>query len=63
MTPADVHHGRVTQIIENRAQALNAAFDANPARFKGKRPEPKLPPEAVWINPPLNGSTDEQEVA
>jgi len=63
MTPADVHHGRVTQIIETRAQALNAAFDANPARFKGKCPEPKLPPEAVWINPPIDGSTDEQEVA
>jgi putative transposase len=63
MTPADVHHGRVTQIIEIRTQALSAAYDANPSRFKGKRPEPKLPPEAVWINPPVDGSTDEQEVA
>ncbi len=63
MTPADVHHGRVTRVIEIRAQALSAAYDANPARFKGKRPEPKLPPEAVWINPPLDGSTDEQAVA
>ena len=63
MTPADVHHGRVNQIIEIRAQALSAAYDANPARFKGKRPEPKLPPQAVWINPPVDGSSDEKAVA
>lgn len=63
MTPADVHHGRVNQIIEIRAQALSAAYDANPARFKGKRPEPKMPPQAVWINPPVDGSSDEKEVA
>ena len=63
MTPADVHHGRAPHIIEIRAQALSAAYEANPARFKGKRPKPKLLPEAVWINPPAETSTDAQEVA
>ena len=63
ITPADVHHGRVTQIIKIRSQALNAAYAANPARFKGKQPEPKLPPVAVWINPPIGDSAVKQEVA
>jgi putative transposase len=52
MTPADVHYGRAPDIIATRAQTLDTAFAANPARFKGKRPMPKLLPEAVWINPP-----------
>lgn len=63
ITPANVHHGRVSEIIEGRARALTAAFEANPARFKGSRPRPKLPPKAVWINPPVDDSPDEQEVA
>ncbi len=63
MTPADVHDGRVTEIIQIRTQALSAAYAANPARFKGQRPKPKLPPAAVWINPPVDGLTDEQKVA
>lgn len=62
MTPEDVHYGRVSQVIDTRSKALNAAFDANPARFKGKRPKPQRPPEAVWINPPATtATTDDQE--
>lgn len=51
MTPADVHCGRAPEIITTRTQTLDAAFATNPARFKGKRPTPKLLPAAVWINP------------
>jgi hypothetical protein len=61
MTPADVHYGRTPAIIEARTQALNAAFEANPRRFKGRPPTPKLLPSAVWINPPAAGSSDTQE--
>ena len=61
MTPADVHYGRTAAIIEAGAQALNAAFEANPRRFKGRPPTPKLLPSAVWINPPAPGSSDPQE--
>lgn len=57
MTPADVHYGRAPAIIAARSQTLNAAFEANPRRFKGKPPTPQLPPAAVWINPPVTGST------
>jgi len=63
MTPEDVHHGRATQILESRTAALNAAFKNHPMRFKGKRPAPKPLPEAVWINPPAEDSSREQEVA
>ena len=61
MTPADVHYGRTPAIIEARAQTLNAAFAANPRRFKGRPPTPKQLPSAVWINPPAAGSSDPQE--
>jgi putative transposase len=61
MTPADVHYERVPAIMAVRAQTLNAAFAANPLRFKGKLPIPKLPPVAVWINPPTVGSTKPPE--
>jgi putative transposase len=63
LTPEDVHYGRATQILETRSAALSAAFEAHPKRFKGKRPTPKPLPEAVWINPPANKPSDEQEVA
>jgi putative transposase len=61
MTPANVHYERVPAIMAVRAQTLNAAFAANPLRFKGKLPIPKLPPVEVWINPPTVGSTKPPE--
>ena len=52
LTPADVHYGRAEQILQQRAEVLRAAFEANPERFKGRMPRPGKLPEAVWINPP-----------
>ena len=63
MTPADLHHGRSSQILQARSATLDAAFEAHPQRFKGKRPHPKSPPKAVWINPPADDDDDQQEVA
>jgi putative transposase len=63
MTPQDVHYGRATQILETRSVTLDAAFEAHPKRFKNKRPVLKSLPAAVWINPPANQSSDQQEVA
>lgn len=63
LAPQDVHYGRANEIIEARAQTLNAAYEANPARFKGKRSQPNRPPQAVWINPPPDASANQQEVA
>ena len=61
MTPEDVHYGRATQILEARSTTLDAAFEAHPERFKGKRPSPRPLPKAVWINPPVDDAEDEQE--
>jgi putative transposase len=61
MTPADVHYGRTEQVIETRAAALDAAFAANPNRFKGRAPTPQRPPEAVWINPPAPETVERSE--
>jgi hypothetical protein len=41
MTPADVHYERVPAILEVRAQTLDAAFAANPQRFKGHPVDPQ----------------------
>lgn len=52
MRPKDVHYGREKQIMAARSATLDTAFEAHPERFKGKRPRPKSPPQAVWINHP-----------
>jgi putative transposase len=52
LTPQTLHYGESDQVIKVRSETLAAAFEANPQRFKGKRPVAKRPPEAVWINPP-----------
>jgi putative transposase len=52
LTPQDVHYGRAEQILQQRADVLQAAFDAHQNRFKGRRPHPGKLPKAVWINPP-----------
>lgn len=52
LTPEAVHYGRATQIIEDRRNVLQAAYEKNPGRFRNKVPCPPPLPEAVWINPP-----------
>jgi putative transposase len=51
-TPASVHHGTATQIRAQRAHTLHAAYTANPARFRHRRPQPPRLPTAAWINQP-----------
>jgi len=63
MTPQDVHDGRAPEILETRTAALHAAFETYPERFKGRQPNPKPLPDAVWINPPAENVSDVQEVA
>ena len=57
MTPQSVHYGRANAVFEKRAQTLDAAFLANPKRFKGNAPQPPRLPTAVWINPPKQETT------
>ena len=52
MPPAVLHYGHAAELTAQRALTLNAAFHANPRRFKGVCPQPPTVPSAVWINPP-----------
>jgi len=51
-TPASVHYGTATEIREQRAVVLDAAYNANPTRFGHRRPEPPKLPTLAWINEP-----------
>jgi putative transposase len=61
LTPADVHYGRAEQITIARARVLDAAYQAHPERFVRKAPAPPRPPEAVWINRPVDPSEPPQQ--
>jgi len=52
LTPADEHYGRAQAVIQQRQQALEAAYQRTPERFVRELPKPQPLPEAVWINPP-----------
>ena len=54
-TPASVHDGTAAQIQAHRALVLQAAYAANPERFR-RPPAPPPLPARVWINqpPPLS---------
>jgi putative transposase len=58
MTPEAVHYGHADALFRQRAVTLNAAFLANPKRFKGKAPRPPKLPIAAWINPPKVTTTN-----
>jgi putative transposase len=51
-TPASVHYGTATEVRAQRQETLDAAYAANPARFRHQRPEPPKLPTVAWINEP-----------
>jgi putative transposase len=51
-TPASVHYGTATEVRAQRQVTLDAAYAANPARFRHRRPEPPEIPTVAWINEP-----------
>jgi putative transposase len=51
-TPASVHYGTAGEIRAQRAVTLHAAYAANPARFRHRRPQPPKLPTVAWINEP-----------
>ena len=51
-TPASVHYGTAGEIRAQRAITLDAAYAANPARFRHRRPRPPKLPTVAWINQP-----------
>ena len=52
MTPHNVHYGLAEDMRLTRKATLDAAFLANPNRFKSRRPQLPPMPTAAWINPP-----------
>jgi putative transposase len=52
-TPASVHYGTALEVRAQRAETLHAAYAANPARFRHRRPEPPKLPTVAWINEPV----------
>lgn len=60
MTPEMVHYGRAAEVRERRAKVLAEAFNAHPERFVAGMPDAKAAPDAVWINPPAQGSLSEE---
>ena len=58
LTPADVHLGRVDDVIAHRQAVLDKAFERNPERFTKGRPRVPRPPNEVWINKPLISSVE-----
>jgi putative transposase len=59
-TPASVHYGTADEVRAQRAETLDAAYAANPARFHHRRPQPPKLPTVAWINEPPR---DEQQIA
>ncbi len=57
--PADVHYGRVADIVAARQHVLDAVYERHPERFPLGRPTQKLPPAAAWINPPPMTNIDQ----
>jgi putative transposase len=51
-TPASVHYGTVNEVRARRQVSLDAAYAANPSRFRHRRPQPPKLPTAAWINEP-----------
>ncbi len=50
-TPVSVHFGTAEKVRAERAKVLDAAYAANPNRFR-RRPTPPRIPGAAWINQP-----------
>jgi putative transposase len=51
-TPASVHYGTADEVRAQRAVTLDAAYAANPSRFRHRRPTPPKLPTVAWINEP-----------
>ena len=58
--PADVHFGRVEQILQQRNSVLAHAYEKHPERFVRGLPQHPRPPSTVWINPPPVDSNFQQ---
>ena len=61
LTPAVVHYGLASEVMESRKKVLASAYQAHPERFVKGLPLPPALPQAVWINPPKETFEDLEE--
>src|SRR6266849_1898161 len=53
LTPATVHYGQAENILRQRQDVLDVAYQRHPERFVRSAPKPPVLPSAVWINKPV----------
>jgi putative transposase len=58
LTPAMVHFGQAPIVLAQRQTVLDAAYLAHPERFVRKPPTTSALPSEVWINKPVQPSTE-----
>lgn len=63
MTPHSVHHRLDGPLRAARQHTMDAAYAANPMRFKHRPPRVSSMPTAVWINPPMKETAPTGEPA
>ena len=63
MTPEAVHYGHAQRLFQQRVVTLEAAFLANPSRFKGNVPRPPKLPMAAWINQPKQEPANKRNIS
>jgi putative transposase len=54
LTPAAVHYGQAENILQQRQDVLNVAYQRHPERFVRNPPKPPALPSEVWINRPVS---------
>jgi len=53
LTPAMVHYGQAENILRQRQEVLDVAYQRHPERFARSAPQPPTLPNEVWINKPV----------
>ena len=54
LTPATVHYGQAENVLRQRQDVLDVAYQRHPERFVRSAPEPPVLPSEVWINKPVS---------
>jgi putative transposase len=54
LTPATVHYGQAENMLRQRQDVLDVAYQRHPERFVRNAPKPPALPSEVWINKPVS---------
>ena len=54
LTPATVHYGQAENVLRQRQNVLDVAYQLHPERFVRSAPKPPALPSEVWINKPVS---------